>query len=470
MKKFLIVLLALCLLVLSASVCLAATKPTVAFTAKSGSINGGFDYELKIKIGKAPETDLPVEIQNNATGEIFVITIPAGQTTASTILPTEVVDSRETVTFSFVKNDAYQTGSKHTLTILTLPKVQFYLAVNYGEVGQETTVQVLCNNTSSVVSGNNTFTLKDHDGNVLCEKVWSNPNNRLSFKFTPTEDMLGRNDYTVWLGDYCVTAEDGYGVITNGSSKAISELSPDLPIMSIGIDCGFEGKKTYEVLEVLEKHNVKVTFFITGYFLREFPEECKAILAAGHEIATHSNTHKHLKELGTYDIYRQITIPIQEAEELLGVTPRLFRPPYGEYNKYISGISRAEGMEVIMWGPTYHDSTGNYTEKQIMSYATTGNDYQPGMIVLCHVNGYYQPDSLDAGLTHYESLGLTVVPISAMLYASGYELPEMPHNREALVYTDEYWATWIEREMPELLAAQTESTETVAEASTEAAE
>lgn len=460
MKKILIALLAVCLL-FGTVTAFAAAKPTVAFTAKSGNVNGSFDYELGIKVSKAQAEDLPVEIKNNTTGETFTITIPAGETKASAIISTELVETKDKMTFSFVKNDDYQIGTMHTLNILVLPKVQFYLGVNYGEVGQEMSVQVLCKNPGSVCKANNIFVLKDHNGNVLAEKEWTNANNRLYFKFTPTEDMLGRNDYTVWLGDHCVTADDGYGVVTNGSSKALSSVETELPIMGIGIDCGFEGRKTYKVLEVLEKHGVKATFFMTGYFLREFPEEAKAIYEAGHEIATHSNTHKHLKTLSNSAVYKQITIPIEEAEALLGVTPRLFRPPYGEYNKYISGISRAEGMEVIMWGPTYHDSTGKYTEKQIMKLATTGNDYKPGTIVLCHVNGYYQPNSLDAGLTHYESLGLHVVPISAMLCASGYELPEMPYNREPLVYTNEYWETWIEREMPELLnqPAPEESTE-----------
>ena len=455
MKKMLIALLALCLL-LGVTTAFAASKPTVAFTASSGNVNGGFEYELKIKVNKAQTEDLPVEIKNNTTGEVFTIVIPAGQTSASTMIATETVEAKSKNTFSFVKNDAFQTGTMHTMNILILPKVQFYSGVNYGTAGADASVQVLCKNSGTVIKGNNTFTLKDHNGNVLAEKTWSNASERLTFKFTPTDDMYGRLDLTVWLGDYCVSPDDGYMVIARTGEKVISELEPDLPIMSIGIDCGFEGKKTYEILEVLEKHNVKVTFFMTGYFLREFPEEAKAIYEAGHEVATHSNTHKHLTQLSAYQGYEQITIPIQEAEELLGVTPRLFRPPYGEYNKYITGISRAEGMQVIMWGPTYHDSTGKYTEKQIMSLATTGNDYKPGVIVLCHDNGYYQPYSLDAGLTHYESLGLTVVPISAMLYASGEELPPMPHNREALVYTDEYWATWIERNVPELLEATAE--------------
>jgi len=450
MKKILIALLALCLMI-GMTTAFAASKPTVAFTASSGNVNGGYTYQLGVKISKAQAEDVSVEIKNNTTGEVFTVVIPAGETRVTYPIVTEPVEKAGKNTFSFVKNSAYQTGTMHTMNIRTMPKVQFYSGVNHGTVGKEVTVQVLCKNTASVCKGNNVFTLKDHNGNVLAEREWSNPNNRIGFKFTVTEEMYGRNDLTVWLGDNCVTENDGYLVVGREGEKVIRELEPELPIMSIGIDCGFEGKKTYQILEVLEKHNVKVTFFMTGYFLREFPEEAKAIFEAGHEVATHSNTHKHLPQLSAYQGYEQITIPIWEAEELLGVTPRLFRPPHGEYKGVHTAISRAEGMEVIMWGPTYHDSTGKYTEKQIMKLATTGNDYKPGTIVLCHDNGYYQPKSLDAGLTHYESLGLKVVPISAMLYASGRELPPMPYNREALIYTNEYWETWIEREMPELL-------------------
>ena len=70
-------------------------------------------------------------------------------------------------------------------------------------------------------------------------------------------------------------------------------------------------------------------------------------------------------------------------------------------------------------------------------------------MVLCHLDGYFQPDTLDAGLTYYESLGLQVVPISALLYASGRELPAMPTDHEPMVYTNEYWETWLERNLPE---------------------
>ncbi len=53
-----------------------------------------------------------------------------------------------------------------------------------------------------------------------------------------------------------------------------------------------------------------------------------------------------------------------------------------------------------------------------------------------------------------------MVPISALRYASGEELPKMPHAREALVYPDDYWAAWLERNHPEFFeTAQTPAAE-----------
>lgn len=448
MKKFLVALLTLCL-VLTCAAALADSKPTVSFTAKSGNVNGGFDYQLGVKISRAQQEDVTVEITCNTTGETLTVVIPAGETTASLTIPTQVVEKKDKMTFSLVKSADYNVGSMHTLNILQLPKVQFYLAVSFGTAGKEMSVIVQCNNASVVQKNNNTFTLKDTDGAVLCEKVWSNASNRLTFRFTPDEGMIGRHKFTVWLGDYEVSIDDGYGTVADPERKVVVELDTPIPLMAIGIDCGFNGRNTDEILAVLDQHGVKCTFFMTGYFLREFPEEAMRIYEAGHEIANHSNTHKHMKTLNSYNQLRQLQIPTEEAEALLGVTPRLFRPPHGEYNGNIASISRAEGMEVVMWSATYHDSTGKYTEAQIYKCATTGNDYGPGSVVLCHLDGYYQPHTLDAGLTYYESLGLQVVPISALIYASGGDLPQMPSDREALVYTNEYWETWLERNLPE---------------------
>lgn len=459
MKQFrCILLILLVLLTLTNGLALAAGKDTVSFAEKSGSITGGFDYTLRIKISKAPQEDLPVDIKNNTTEEVFTVVIPAGEKTASTIIPTQTVEKKDKMTFSLVKNDAYDVGSYHTLDILTLPKMEFY-AYYIGTPGKEVSVRIMCKTPSAIVKGCNTFQLRDQDGLVLAEKEWGRGTENLTFRFDATEEMIGRHMLSLYLGDHCVTAERGYLAITNPEAKVLYHTEPTIPVMAIGIDCGSSASKTEQVLAVLEKHNVKVTFFMTGEFMRLYPEQVRMIFEAGHEIGNHSNRHDHMRDMSGYKQRTEMTIIVDKCERELGITPRLFRPPYGETNANINAVARAEGMEVVMWSNTYHDSSGRYSAEKIMSLAADGNDWQPGSIGLCHIYGYQQPDSLDAGLTYYESLGLQVIPISALIYASGGELPEMPSDKEALVYTNEYWANWLGEHYPEL-QAQKEAMET----------
>ena len=67
----------------------------------------------------------------------------------------------------------------------------------------------------------------------------------------------------------------------------------------------------------------------------------------------------------------------------------------------------------------------------------------PGNILLCHLDANHSWEILDAVLTYYEEQGYTVLPISALIYATGGSLPPMPSTREALLYTDDYWPNWL---------------------------
>ena len=449
MRRFLSVLLLVCLLMTAAAPALAAALPTVSFRTESGAINGGCAYELIVKVNQAQTEDLPVQIKNGATGEVLTVVIPAGEKQATWVVETAVVDAREKINFSIEKSESYKGTGRHALTVQTLPRVSFTTDIMLGALGRKATVKMKCTNPASILKGNNTYQLRNSEGEVLMEKAWPVGAKEASFTFQVEEDMLGRQDLSLWLGEHCLTAETGYISLADTSRKVIQRLAPEVPLMAIGIDCAYDDTKTDAILEVLEKHNVKVTFFTTGYFLRTFPESIKKILDAGHEIGNHSNTHEHMLEQGIYTQYRQVMRPVEDVEKMLGVTPRLFRPPFGEFNAHISSLCRGEGMEMIMWTMSYCDSMWKYPYEKLIEYATTGEDYGPGAIVLCHLDGVFMPDTLEAGLSYYESLGLQVVPISALIYASGGKLPPMPDAREALVYTDEYWPNWLRENVPE---------------------
>ncbi len=443
MKKWLCALLTALLFVLLLGVALADSTPKITFQDKAGQINGGFDYTLTLNVSPAASEELTVSIAADGLDGSYSVTIPAGEKKATLTVPTQVVEERGKVVFTLEAGEGYTASGKHTLTIQRLPVIKFYLGVNFGVADKKMTVRVMVSNSSTVVKGNNTFQLRDSDGTVLAERVWSDPSSDMSFVFTPTEAMEGYHSMSVWLGDYKV-ADGGYLTVIRSGRSIIKQVETDKKYVGIGIDCGFGGKNMDKVLEVLEKHNTNVTFFMTGYFVRNFTDEAKRALEAGNEIGDHSNTHPQLTKERPYDMMRQIVFTAETTEELLGVTPRLMRPPYGDWNTNVLSVTRSEGMEGIMWSMDTKDSLGKYTTEECIKYGTTRANLEPGKILLTHLDSTSSWEIVDACLTYYEEQGYTVMPISALIYATGGSLPEMPSTREALYFTEEYWLNWLD--------------------------
>lgn len=430
-------------LMMLAAGCALAEDAALSFEAKTGSMNGGFDYTLVVKSKKAPESDLTINLACDGLQGSYQLVIPAGEKQAALTVKTPVLDKREQVVFSFAEGEGYTGKGQHKLTILQMPAVKFYSRMYFGTVGKQMTVRVQAGQASNIAKGNNVFQLRNHDGVVLAEKSWKNTKNDLLFVFTPTEELEGHQAMTVWLGDICVSSAEGYGTIMHPDRRIVRQVDTERKLAGIGIDCGFNGRRMPEMLEVLEKHNTNVTFFMTGYFVRNFTEEAKAAVAAGHEIGNHSNTHPKLTKVSLYEMMREIVYTAETMEEILGVSPRLFRPPYGDFNSKVTSVCRSEGMENIMWSMDTKDSVGQYDTEKSIKYGTTRAQLAPGKILLTHLDSLESYKIVDACLTYYEEQGYTVLPISALLYATGSELPHMPSTREALHFTDDYWPAWL---------------------------
>ena len=84
--------------------------------------------------------------------------------------------------------------------------------------------------------------------------------------------------------------------IANANSRKlpIYSVERDDKKIAITFDCAWGNSDTDELLDILKKHNAKATFFFTGEWLSKFPEDVLKIYADGHEIANHSDEHKHI--------------------------------------------------------------------------------------------------------------------------------------------------------------------------------
>ena len=67
--------------------------------------------------------------------------------------------------------------------------------------------------------------------------------------------------------------------------------------ISITINCAWEASDIDQILDTLDRCNVKVTFFMVGDWVDRFPEDVKKISEKGHEIANHSDSHPHVNSL-----------------------------------------------------------------------------------------------------------------------------------------------------------------------------
>ena len=340
----------------------------------------------------------------------------------------DVTESTRDTEFSFVSAEGagFKETAKCTVHTVPLPNVTFYKRVNCGTGNKKMTVQVSCGKAYCVLPDNNVFQLKDQTGAVLAEKTWKDPREPLMFSFDATEEHLGRHDLSVWLGDYQVS-ETEFGTVYNASQKAIERVSTDEPFMSVTLDCNWYNSHGNEILDVLDKYGVKATFFMTGNYMRLFPETVDRIIASGHEIGTHTNTHMRQTELGEFTQLREIMIPCETMNALWGIKPRFFRPPYGAFNGVTLAVARSMGMEQCMWTIDSNDWRVDLQTQpeKIISRVTHG--VTPGTIILFHMDGYHTAEVLDQVIPFYQQeLGLQCVPVGELIRLENRELPPLP--------------------------------------------
>lgn len=218
--------------------------------------------------------------------------------------------------------------------------------------------------------------------------------------------------------------------ITLAVSTALSERK--VPIyevdrndnkVSISLDATWGVDQTDELLDILDRHAVKTTFFLAGYWVEKHPDYVKKIQERGHEIGNHSYEHPHMNAL-TYD---QIRNDLKRNHDLLkeitGEDAFLFRPPFGEYSNKVIDAAAELGYFTIQWSIDsldWKDVGADYMVNRVLS------NVDPGDIVLFHNAGKHTPKAIDVLLTQLKARGYEVVPISDLIYRDQYIVE--PHS------------------------------------------
>jgi len=204
----------------------------------------------------------------------------------------------------------------------------------------------------------------------------------------------------------------------------------DLPIycvatdekkVALSFDAAWGNDDTKTILDILAKHNVKVTFFMTGEWVSKYPDDVKAIAAAGHDLGNHSENHKQMSRLSKEEIVDEIMKVHNKVKELTGIEMNLFRPPYGDYNNTVVGTARDCGYYTIQWDVDSLDWK-DYGADSIVKKCTQHKKLGNGSIILLHNGAKYTPQALERVIIGLKDQGYELVPISQLIYTGEYTI------------------------------------------------
>jgi peptidoglycan/xylan/chitin deacetylase (PgdA/CDA1 family) len=119
--------------------------------------------------------------------------------------------------------------------------------------------------------------------------------------------------------------------------------------IALTYDDGPNDPHTKNLLDVLDKHGVKATFFLIGRYVELRPEIARAVAERGHVVGNHTWSHPNLIFSWIPKLRLELGMTEQALTEAVGAHSRLFRPPFGARRQATLSVARAMGLEPIMW-------------------------------------------------------------------------------------------------------------------------
>jgi peptidoglycan/xylan/chitin deacetylase (PgdA/CDA1 family) len=129
--------------------------------------------------------------------------------------------------------------------------------------------------------------------------------------------------------------------------------------IALTFDDGPNPAITPQILQLLERHSVRATFFLIGKYARASPGLVREIAARRHVIGNHTETHPNLALLSARrieDEVRRCQANIVAALPTGAAAPAWVRPPFGYRGPQLgTAVQRAGLRGVAMWSLTCHD-------------------------------------------------------------------------------------------------------------------
>ena len=187
-------------------------------------------------------------------------------------------------------------------------------------------------------------------------------------------------------------------------------------LIAFTFDDGPNTSTTSRLLDGIKEYNAKVTFFVLGSRVNSHQEVLKRAYEEGNQIGSHTYNHLNLLLLSDSKIIEEISKTDEAIKNIIGTSPELLRPPYGNVNDNIKQLS---SKYIINWNVDTEDwklKDRNLIKENILKNA------RDGAIILLHD---IYTESVEGALLAMEELekeGYAFVTISEMAKLKGVTL------------------------------------------------
>ncbi len=260
----------------------------------------------------------------------------------------------------------------------------------------------------------------------------------------------GANDLSVWalLADgrsFLIDSLKINYVSTNirNLARPVYQVETEEKILALTFDAGSAANGADSIINILNDKQVKCTIFLTGDFIRRYPDLVSDLRESGHELANHSYSHPHLtswaqnnKHLLLANIDREFIQNELLKTDSIYVTltgeslANFWRAPFGEFNDKILEWAAEKGYRHIGWSRncdsfdwvTDNASDIYRTPDELYSYFMDleGQNRLQGAIILMHLNSNRDKDHayqiLPKLIDSFREKNYKLTTVSDMLY------------------------------------------------------
>lgn len=163
-----------------------------------------------------------------------------------------------------------------------------------------------------------------------------------------------------------------------GGVPVISEIPTKEKIVFLTFDDGAE--KDPEFVTMMRELKIPFTMFLTDSVIRADYGYFKKLQGLGDSIQNHTLTHPNLRTLSAAAQKQEICGQQEKLRNRYGTAPRLFRPPYGNWNENTRAAAASCGIEkIVLWRESMQIKN--------MQYQDAARKLHPGDIILAHFRG-----------------------------------------------------------------------------------